>query len=229
MFELKQSSDVRGDCTADYEVILDKEYTVGEFARAVLSRENEWGRICLNDEPGAPRKPAVFGRLLCNYSNGRLLSELPEEIRNKKITAVKADGGWSNIDYLLAVSDESESKSEYSQVTYVPKAPWQVVAYYPDGRPGCIATFIDEAETARIQINSPNSARKNWGCSLAYKPAGIRTVKLPSIAPDDQSPAAWLAAQDAAVAALAKDLKGQIEAMQSQLDKLEGFAAKKES
>lgn len=227
MFELKQTSDTRGDCTADYAVILDKEYTVEEFARAILSRKDEWGRICLNDEPGAPHKPAVFGRLLCNYSNGRLLQELPEEIRNKKITAVKADGGWSNIDYLLAVSDESESES--GQGAYVPEAPWQVVAYYPNGRPGCIAAFIDEAETARIQINSPNSARKNWGCSLAYKPAGIRTVKLPDIDPDDQSPATWLAAQDAAVAALAKDLKDQIEAMQSQLGKLESFAATKES
>ena len=39
MFKLIQTSDIRGDCTASYDVQLDKEYTVTEFLETVLTQK----------------------------------------------------------------------------------------------------------------------------------------------------------------------------------------------
>ena len=44
MIKFKQVSKVYGDCTADYEVILDKQYTVREFVSFVLSQKDEWAQ-----------------------------------------------------------------------------------------------------------------------------------------------------------------------------------------
>lgn len=97
MFKLKQAGRERGDCTAPYDVILDKEYTVKEFIETVVSRDREWGYI------GIAVKGSIFGDPHCEYKWGKLLYDLPEEIHNKKVISVKADGGWSRMDYLLEV------------------------------------------------------------------------------------------------------------------------------
>ena len=46
MFTLIQCTPTRGDCTAGYEVDLDKEYTLQEFIDAILTnKKDEWGEI----------------------------------------------------------------------------------------------------------------------------------------------------------------------------------------
>lgn len=100
MFKLKQAGREGGDCTAPYDVILDKEYTVKEFVETVVSRDGEWGYI------GIAAKGSIFGDPHCEYKWGKLLYDLPEEIHNKKVISAKAHGGWSRMDYRLYLKGE---------------------------------------------------------------------------------------------------------------------------
>ena len=101
MFELKQSGPAAGDRIIPYEVILDKEYTVGEFIDAVLSRDKKgFGYIGIDDGHsyvGNPRCEYVIG-LFRENSFG------PEDLK-KKVISVKANGGISvsNMCYLIQV------------------------------------------------------------------------------------------------------------------------------
>lgn len=94
MFKLYSAGKVRGDCTAPYDVELDKEYTVNEFVQTVLTRK-EWGYI------GIYCHGTFFGEPKCEYKYDKLLYTLPDNVLNKKVIKVKADGGWSRMDYLL--------------------------------------------------------------------------------------------------------------------------------
>lgn len=97
MFKLSQNGPTRGDCTANYFVDLDKEYTVSEFIKTVLTRTDEWGRISIYQRP-----PALYIYYpVCEYKHGELLSKLPDEYINKTIKLVEGDGGWTRMDYLL--------------------------------------------------------------------------------------------------------------------------------
>lgn len=81
-----------GDCTTAYNV-YDYPTTVGEFIDEILKNyKKEWGEINVNG----------FGR--CEYKHGKLLSELPAEVLQKRITKVRAAGGWSNMDYRIDVN-----------------------------------------------------------------------------------------------------------------------------
>ena len=97
MFRLSQIGETRGDCTAPYSVTLDRDYTVEEFVQTVVSITDEWGYIGINDGH------TIFGNPRCEYRWGKLLSTLPDEVREKKLVSVKADGGWSRMDYLLTI------------------------------------------------------------------------------------------------------------------------------
>jgi hypothetical protein len=99
MFKMYRAGQVRGDCTAPYDVELDKEYTVSEFVNTVLTRK-EWGYI------GIYCKGEIFGKPKCEYRGDKLLYALPDNVLNKKVIKVKADGGWSRMDYLLWVEEK---------------------------------------------------------------------------------------------------------------------------
>jgi len=94
MFKMYQAGRERGDCTAPYNVELDKAYTVSEFVDAVLTNK-EWGYI------GIYCKGKTFGEPKCEYRYDELLYALPDNVLNKKVVKVEADGGWSRMDYLL--------------------------------------------------------------------------------------------------------------------------------
>lgn len=96
MIKFKQVSKEYGDCTADYEVILDKQYTVREFVSFVLSQKDEWGEIQIYD----PDKSWLdYDKY--EYRYGNLNDDIPSEIMGKKIISVSARGGWTAMDYVL--------------------------------------------------------------------------------------------------------------------------------
>lgn len=95
MFKFKKTAGPFGDCTSRYDVILDKDYTVGEFIETVLREEpKEWGYI------GIYKKYEIFGDPVCEYRYGKLITDtLPEEYLKREINEIKASGGWSRMDY----------------------------------------------------------------------------------------------------------------------------------
>lgn len=96
MIRFKQTSKEYGDCTADYEVMLDKQYTVREFVSFVLSQKDEWGTIQIYD----PDKSWLdYDKY--EYRYGNLNDDIPNEIMGKKIISVSAHGGWTAMDYVL--------------------------------------------------------------------------------------------------------------------------------
>lgn len=97
MIELKQITRTFGDGTAGYEVTTDRRYTVKEFINEVISNKNEWGYIGIKRD----RVFTIFGNPNCEYKQGKLLSNLPEDYLDKEISFVCANGGWSRMDYLI--------------------------------------------------------------------------------------------------------------------------------
>ena len=77
MMTFVQISRTFGDCTAVYDVLLDREYTVRELINEILTR-NEWGEIGVLQ--GAKRN--LFDDPHCEYRYSELLSTLPDEYLN---------------------------------------------------------------------------------------------------------------------------------------------------
>lgn len=95
MFNLIQRAPAGGDCTAPYDVIFDKEYTIEEFVADVLSRRDEWGSIFIYD------RSSKSGYKSCgrNYKYGELSMDLPKKLIGKKVKFASAHGGWSLMNY----------------------------------------------------------------------------------------------------------------------------------
>ena len=106
MLKFIQTHATGGDCTAPYDVILDKPYTVGEFINEVLTtRSNEWGKLIVRRKGSG-----YFDRMAsAEYRYGEMRSyegkktTIPEEIASLPIKEVKAAGGWSAMDYNLII------------------------------------------------------------------------------------------------------------------------------
>ena len=115
MFNLKLSSEVAGDGTASYDVILNKEYTVWEFVQEVLSRTPERGEICIGED--------VFNCVyVCGYRYGVLMSEFDESFKDLKVASIRAHGGWSLMDYFLTVEEkENEMDKQPSEYSFIIK------------------------------------------------------------------------------------------------------------
>lgn len=90
----------RGDCTALYDVILDRQYKVKEFVELILSTQtDEWGHIGIKSE-----EEPFFGYPVCKYRYGKLTTNpLPNKILEKKIKYVRVNGGWTLMDYLITL------------------------------------------------------------------------------------------------------------------------------
>ena len=103
MLEFVQKTLIRNDCTAGFNVKMDKSYTVREFIEEVLStRTNEYGYIGIF-RPGISY---IFGDPNCKYNFGSLVTgPLPDDILSRTIKEVRADGGWSRMDYIIKLED----------------------------------------------------------------------------------------------------------------------------
>lgn len=96
MLDRTMAGSERGDCTAPYLVKLDKEYTVEELVQQILTQyDDEWGYI------GIERPGTSFGDPNCQYNYGQLRNRLPESVLSKKVRSVRADGGWSRMDWYI--------------------------------------------------------------------------------------------------------------------------------
>lgn len=97
MIKFEQTSETYGDCMADYNVILDRQYTVREFRNWVLERKDEWGYFSFFD-PNIP----WYERKKYEYRYGRFVTDdLPDDMMDKVIDRITAYGGWSYMDYLI--------------------------------------------------------------------------------------------------------------------------------
>ena len=99
MFRLIISGPTRSDCTAPYDVVLDRAYTVAEFIETVLQQKDEWGYIIIRQRPPV----SWFDYPRCEYRCGELLSKLPDLYSDQLVKLAEADGGWTRMDYILYV------------------------------------------------------------------------------------------------------------------------------
>ena len=104
MFRLIQCTPTRGDCTAGYEVDLDKEYTLQEFIDAILTnKKDEWGEIKI-----AKRNCPWYRHPSIGYRYGNITSKpnIPEKVFGYKVKTVTANGGWTAMDYIVTLEKE---------------------------------------------------------------------------------------------------------------------------
>lgn len=91
MIKLKQITRTFGDETAGYEVVLDKEYTVDELFKQIVSRKSDWGYF------------TIKGSISSEYKWGSIIVDIIKEDSVKKVSSVSASGGWSRMDYVIEV------------------------------------------------------------------------------------------------------------------------------
>ena len=91
MIKLTQNTKTFGDCTAGYEVALDKRYSVKEFIDEVLTKK-EWGKIRVIDDNENP---------FCEYKENTIVVQMPTDYLDEIVIKATAHGGWSNMDYNL--------------------------------------------------------------------------------------------------------------------------------
>lgn len=110
MFRLIQTSDTRGDCTASYDVQLDKEYTVKEFLETVLTQKaDEWGAFYLM----VRSKKLFWENPSCEYKNGNRVGpawvSILTRYGNRRIVRACSDGGWTRMDYYIWIEVRLEA------------------------------------------------------------------------------------------------------------------------
>lgn len=103
-FELSLNGNMRGDCTAPYKVIITESGTLKDFIDEVLvNRKEEWGYI------GIRSNSSCFGNPRMEYRHGEPIDrETLAQYENQKIKSVKADGGWTNMNYVVDLEAEVE-------------------------------------------------------------------------------------------------------------------------
>lgn len=91
-----------GDCTWNYNVELDKACTVGKLINTILSQKP--------DEHGSIRicwwhfSDATSLKHQCEYDKGKIVNDpFPDNILAKPVIEVRANGGWSFMNYTIRV------------------------------------------------------------------------------------------------------------------------------
>ena len=111
MFNLISTSKMGGDCTQSYDVILDKEYTVGEFIKTMFeNRPAEWGTISICCKCPEFEYPYVerVDCPRCEYKYGKIIgTSFQPEYLTLKVNNVVAHGGWSLMDYMIEIDYDS--------------------------------------------------------------------------------------------------------------------------
>ena len=100
-FKLEMSGAERSDCTAPYKVIITEDGTLKELIDEILTnRKNDWGYI------GIYSDKSFFGDPRMEYRYGKSIGrEALAAYEDKKVRMAKADGGWSNMDYVVVLEE----------------------------------------------------------------------------------------------------------------------------
>lgn len=152
MFRFVQVGGESSDGTRSYKLILDKECTVGEFVNAVLSRQDEWGDIRLDDEK------FPFGKPFCEYARGKVFNSddsFSEEFLSKKVISASAYGRWGLMNYTLVV--------EESIVLKIPKINW--IPFDENNPPKYL---LPESQYLIVLREDSFDNRGTWSYSIDY-------------------------------------------------------------
>lgn len=94
MLKFIQTHSMGGDCTAPYDVELDRPYTVREFINEILAASpHEWGEI------------RVVGCFSIKYRYGKIEDIIPARYADLSVSEVKASGGYSAMNYRIKLSE----------------------------------------------------------------------------------------------------------------------------
>ena len=154
MIRFEQVSETFGDCTANYIVNLDKPYTVSEFVEMVLTdRKGEWGRFKIYEPNVSWLEYKSFA-----YRYGKLEGRpIPEDIMKRKIVGVKANGGWSAMDYLFTLEEtDAENTSRLKEDRIYHFGNISIKTQSNGSGNGTIKIYIDGGSLA-IYPNSDNT------------------------------------------------------------------------
>lgn len=102
MFRLVAKSEMSSDCTIEYKVEFDEEYTLTDFIWAVFEyRPDEWGVFTIHCL-GKQNKP-IQETQEYKYAktDNKTLNGLLGRYGHRKIKIAYACGGWSKMDYSI--------------------------------------------------------------------------------------------------------------------------------
>lgn len=99
------------DTTAEYDVTFTERLTVGHFVDRILKSTHDWGYIGIRaTDSKVDVKHAVYGYPCIEYQYGDIITRNNlKRFSDRVIKSVHASGGWSRMDYLLSLYEESES------------------------------------------------------------------------------------------------------------------------
>lgn len=106
MLKFIQTHEASRDCTAPYDVVLDKPYTISEFIEEILkAHPNEWGKFYVRRKGSGwlDRMAEIEYRYGKMENRDREKAEIPDEFASLPILEIKARGGWTNMDYDLII------------------------------------------------------------------------------------------------------------------------------
>ncbi len=119
-FRFIASGETSSDCTTPYTIKFDKEFTLGEFIKQILSK-NEWGYIEIDNKK-------------IEYKKNKIISSNPfEKFYYKHIINCTARGGWSNMDYHIVLDeaiDEFEFMLEEAKKQSMINMIWSIMLTY---------------------------------------------------------------------------------------------------
>lgn len=151
MIKFKANTPMSRDCTCGYDVKLDKEYTLEEFLNAIWEeRRGDWGEIVV--------KHSMFDDTTFRYSNDR--HSIPACLNKyEKVKEVRANGGWSHMDYIIVVENKVENVPENT------KGYLRFIVKKPNGEESVVVIFKNKSDGTYSFVN----LTKEHICSCKFK------------------------------------------------------------
>lgn len=99
-FGMKCTGGPYGDSCSSYDIIFDREYTVKEFIEEVLKEKpGEWGEFTIEKDLKHTYTSSLDN---CEYKYGKITKGFKKtESESMRIEEVKANGGWSLMNYFI--------------------------------------------------------------------------------------------------------------------------------
>lgn len=95
MIEKKYVSSSGSDQNSNYEIIMDKEITVGELVRELIKDEFERGTMIIRGVSSYEDAPK------CEFKKGIIFSRFSKEYNDRIVAKATSNGGWGYMSYEL--------------------------------------------------------------------------------------------------------------------------------